>query len=88
MLEYKDHLSNNTKNKQRKQNVRASFNLVHMLLYYQNLSFIESQYVIVLILLNLKENPRGSIYVTRVRSEGIFYLLHHRGHALRTPMGP
>lgn len=59
-----------------------------MLLYYQNLSFIESQYVIVLILLNLKENPRGGIYVTRVRSEGIFYLLHHRGHALRTPMGP
>lgn len=41
-----------------------------MLLYYQNLSFIESQYVIVLILLNLKENPRGGIYVTRVRSGG------------------
>lgn len=59
-----------------------------MLLYYQNLSFIESQYVIVLILLNLKKNPRGGIYVTRVRSEGILYLLHHRGHALRTPMGP
>lgn len=59
-----------------------------MLLYYQNLSFIESQYVIVLILLNLKENPRGGIYVTRVRSEGIFYLLHHRGHALRMPMDP
>lgn len=87
MLEYKDRYLT-TQGTNRETECQTSFNLVHMLLYYQNLSFIESQYVIVLILLNLKENPRGGIYVTRVRSEGIFYLLHHRGHALRTPMGP